>query len=67
MDEETKALIEWIVATVPNLRASRRNWKITLNGGAGGEIKTEVLATGEIASSRVSLGGDEFTRVEYRR
>lgn len=47
-----EALIAWLCQQAPVLMQSGDNWKITLHGGRGGDIKAEVQRNTEILSPR---------------
>lgn len=46
----------WLDTHLSELLASGRNWKICLNGTAGGSVHYEVLQTGEVVSSKKQRG-----------
>ena len=49
VDEQTIAAVQkWIAAQLPTVLASGQNWKLTIHGGKGGDLRYVIEEHGEI-------------------
>lgn len=53
MDQDTvQAMLKWLEEVLPELMMSGQNWKLTLHGGKGGDVRYEAQRFGQIVPPR---------------